>query len=146
LYALGYYFIDSSSYEKIEDLKITGYNGTAAEQYAKVNGFEFISLGEVPPADDKPTDPVDDEPTNAEDDTPTDGEDDNPTDTEDKTKGDISGDGTVNVSDISMLAAHVKGIKKLSDTSAADLNGDGNVNVTDISMLAAHVKGIKKLS
>ncbi|WP_295154427.1 dockerin type I repeat-containing protein [uncultured Ruminococcus sp.] len=60
-------------------------------------------------------------------------------------KGDISGDGTVNVSDISMLAAHVKGIKKLSDAAAADLNGDGNVNVTDISMLAAHVKGIKKL-
>ena len=60
-------------------------------------------------------------------------------------KGDINKDGVVNVSDISMLAAHVKGIKKLSDTSAADLNGDGNVNVTDISMLAAHVKGIKKL-
>ena len=59
--------------------------------------------------------------------------------------GDISGDGVVNVSDISMLAAQVKGLKIMSDTSAADLNGDGTVNVSDISLLAAHVKGIKTL-
>ncbi|WP_295156952.1 dockerin type I repeat-containing protein [uncultured Ruminococcus sp.] len=52
----------------------------------------------------------------------------------------------MNVSDISMLAAHVKGIKKMSDPAAADINKDGTVNVTDISLLAAHVKGIKKLS
>lgn len=30
----------------IQDFKITGYSNTAAETYAKENGFEFISLGE----------------------------------------------------------------------------------------------------
>ena len=29
-----------------QDFKITGYSNTAAETYAKENGFEFISLGE----------------------------------------------------------------------------------------------------
>ncbi|WP_295154123.1 dockerin type I repeat-containing protein [uncultured Ruminococcus sp.] len=61
-------------------------------------------------------------------------------------RGDLNGDGAVNVSDVSILAAHVKGVKKMSDASAADLNGDGSINVSDIAMLAAHVKGIKKLS
>ena len=63
-------------------------------------------------------------------------------------KGDISGDGAVTVSDISLLAAHVKGIKKLDEAAQkrADLNKDGAVNVSDISLLAAHVKGRKALS
>ena len=63
------------------------------------------------------------------------------------TKGDINGDGTVNVTDVSKAAAHVKGIRELSDDefSAADVNEDGSVTVTDISILAAHVKGVKEL-
>ena len=62
-------------------------------------------------------------------------------------KGDFSGDGRVNVSDIVLLAAHVKGIKPLGaeKLAKADLSGDGKVNVTDISLLAAHVKGIRPL-
>ena len=60
-------------------------------------------------------------------------------------KGDLNGDGSVNVTDISMLSAHVKGKKKLANDSYADLDGNGKVNITDISMLAAHVKGIKLL-
>lgn len=39
---LGYDYLDA----KIEDFKIYGYKNTAAETYAKENGFEFISLGE----------------------------------------------------------------------------------------------------
>ena len=104
--ALGY--LDN---EKINGFTIKGYNGTAAQMYAKANGFVFVSLGNKPPM-----------------------------------KGDLNIDGTVNVTDVSMLAAHVKGVKKMYDTAAADLNGDGSINVTDISQLAAHVKGIKKLS
>ena len=50
--------------------------------------------------------------------------------------GDIDGSGTITVTDISMVAAQVKGI---------DVNGDGQINVSDISMIAAHVKGVKKL-
>lgn len=42
---------DEEDYEygeenSIRDFKITGYSNTAAETYAKENGFEFISLGE----------------------------------------------------------------------------------------------------
>lgn len=46
-YAFGYYYnYDSEAYEKAENLNISGYNGTAAEKYAKENDIEFISLGE----------------------------------------------------------------------------------------------------
>ena len=62
--------------------------------------------------------------------------------------GDVNGDGKVNVTDVSKVAAHVKGIKKLDANfaAAADVNLDGKVNVTDVSKIAAQVKGIKKLS
>ena len=78
-FALGYQFGDVDEdgnyhYSKIEDFTIRGYSGTAAEKYAKDNGFEFISLGDVPtvtepsvtePAPTKPsaTDPTSTEPT-----------------------------------------------------------------------------------
>ena len=62
-------------------------------------------------------------------------------------KGDVNGDGYINITDISKVAAHVKGKKMLSGDALnrADVNGDGNVNVTDISKIAAHVKGKKSL-
>ncbi|WP_294662048.1 leucine-rich repeat protein [uncultured Ruminococcus sp.] len=51
--AFGYQgnIFDEEDYEygeenSIQDFKITGYSNTAAETYAKENGFEFISLGE----------------------------------------------------------------------------------------------------
>jgi hypothetical protein len=59
-------------------------------------------------------------------------------------KGDVNGDGSVNVADLSKIAAHIKGKKKLSSTKNADINGDGSVNVTDISRIAAYIKGKKK--
>lgn len=50
--AFGYQgnIFDEEDYEygeenSIQDFKITGYSNTAAETYAKENGFEFISLG-----------------------------------------------------------------------------------------------------
>ncbi|SFB70731.1 leucine-rich repeat protein [Ruminococcus albus] len=76
--ALGY----NGKGEKIDGFTISGYTGTAAEKYAKDNGFEFISLGEVPPA-------------------------------KDTVKGDLNGDGVVNVTDLTKLAAHIKGKKLL---------------------------------
>ena len=62
-------------------------------------------------------------------------------------KGDISGDGAVNVQDISKLAAYIKGKKELTDEemARADVNGDNEINVKDLSLIAAHVKGIKEL-
>ena len=59
--------------------------------------------------------------------------------------GDVNNDGEINVSDISKLAAHIKGIRLLESTAYADVNNDGDVNVTDISLIAAHVKGIRQL-
>ena len=62
-------------------------------------------------------------------------------------KGDVDGDGKINVTDIAMIAAHVKGIKALNRRSmqAADVDGNGKINVTDIAMIAAHIKGIKAI-
>lgn len=59
--------------------------------------------------------------------------------------GDANNDGVVNVTDISMTAAHLKGIKALSSEALerVDMNGDGFVTVTDVSALAATVKGIR---
>ena len=61
-------------------------------------------------------------------------------------KGDVNLDGAVNVTDISLIAAHVKGIKSLDDETLGDVNGDGAVKVTDLSMVAAQVKGVKEIS
>ena len=70
-------------------------------------------------------------------------------DTQDNTflLGDVNFDGIVNVTDISLAAAHVKALKPLNSDAlrAGDINGDGTVNVTDISRIAAHVKGVKVL-
>ena len=62
-------------------------------------------------------------------------------------RGDVNNDGIVNVSDISKLAAHVKGHRALSDDelTRSDINGDNEINVKDISPVAAHVKGIRSL-
>jgi hypothetical protein len=62
-------------------------------------------------------------------------------------KGDVNGDGLINVTDITKAAAHVKGKKLLTGDAfdRADVNSDGVVNVTDITKIAAHVKGKKLL-
>ena len=46
--AFGYYYDDEYNEVKIDGFKITGYSGSAAETYANDNGFEFISLGDLP--------------------------------------------------------------------------------------------------
>ena len=61
--------------------------------------------------------------------------------------GDVNMDGSVNVTDIAIIAAHIKGIKAMSDDVIvmADVNADDGVNVTDIAMIASHIKGIKSI-
>ena len=68
-------------------------------------------------------------------------------DNKDNMLGDVNGDGEINVTDIAMVAAHIKGIKALDENAvkAANVNGDAEVNVTDIAMIAAHIKGIKAI-
>jgi uncharacterized protein YkwD len=62
--------------------------------------------------------------------------------------GDINRDGKINVTDISMAAAYIKGKRAFADeeqTDLADVNRDGVVNITDITKIAAHSKGKKIL-
>ncbi len=60
-------------------------------------------------------------------------------------KGDLNGDRIVNVTDLSRLAAYIKGKKDLPFPDAADINNSGKIDVTDLSKLAAHIKGKKFL-
>ncbi len=53
---------------------------------------------------------------------------------------DVNGDDKFNVTDLSLVCAHVKGIKPLDDPSAADVSGDGKVNVIDVVKIAFAVK------
>ncbi|WP_294487343.1 dockerin type I domain-containing protein [uncultured Ruminococcus sp.] len=62
--------------------------------------------------------------------------------------GDINRDGSINVADVVLSAAFVKGLRVPADDSQrdiADVNRDGRLNVTDISKIAAHNKGIRRL-
>lgn len=43
-YALGYYLDDNYYYQKLKGFTISGYAGSAAEQYATDNGFAFVDL------------------------------------------------------------------------------------------------------
>ena len=62
-------------------------------------------------------------------------------------KGDANQDKQINVTDIAVIATHIKGIKALTGNglTAADVNGDKQINVGDIAMIASHIKGIKAL-
>lgn len=59
------------------------------------------------------------------------------------TLGDVNDDGYINVTDLTLTAAHVKSIRFMTDEVQllADVNCDGTVNITDITRLAAHIKG-----
>ena len=43
-YSLGF-IEDDLIHSKVKDFTIKGYKGTAAEKYAKKNGFKFVALG-----------------------------------------------------------------------------------------------------
>lgn len=61
--------------------------------------------------------------------------------------GDVNGDKNINVTDIAVIASHIKGIRALDKrgAKAADINHDSEINVTDISLVASHIKGIKSI-
>lgn len=62
-------------------------------------------------------------------------------------RGDVNGDGRINVQDTAKAYAHVRGKKLLEgyELACSDVTGDGRTNVQDIAMLYAHVKGTKPL-
>jgi hypothetical protein len=62
-------------------------------------------------------------------------------------KGDVTGDGQINVGDVARLYAHIKGGTKLTDEYVllcANANG-GSLNIGDVATIYAHVKGSKML-
>ena len=61
--------------------------------------------------------------------------------TGDVMKGDVNGDGNINIFDALMILQHIKGDIDLSDVPAADVNGDGNINIFDALMILQHIKG-----
>lgn len=119
---------DAASYTKISGFKIKCYMNSQAYIYAVVNDLSYEVL------DPETPDIIFDE-------------EDEDTSGEETAPGDINGDGSVNIVDITMTAAHVKGKKALSEKrkTRADVNGDGKINISDITMIAAHVKGKKQL-
>lgn len=61
--------------------------------------------------------------------------------------GDVTGDGRVNVGDVSKLYAHIRNTAPISDEYqllCGNVNG-GSINVGDVSAVYAHIKGTKKL-
>ena len=65
-----------------------------------------------------------------------------------KKKGDVNGDDKINVSDITAVSSHIKGIKALTkeQKERANVNNDGKVDVSDIATISAHIKGIKPIA
>ena len=63
-------------------------------------------------------------------------------------KGDVSGDGRVNMGDVSKLYAHIKGTNMLTGVTLfmADISDDGRINMGDVSKLYAHIKGTNLLT
>lgn len=61
--------------------------------------------------------------------------------------GDITGDGRINIGDVSRLYSHIRGVNKITDEyllECANVVG-GGLNIADVSNLYAHVKGTNKL-
>ena len=54
------------------------------------------------------------------------------------TRGDVNGDGVINVTDVTMLITMAMN-ETGADNPAADVNGDGLINVTDVTTLITMV-------
>ena len=54
-------------------------------------------------------------------------------------KGDINGDGSLSVNDVTLLVVIILQNKEAGST--ADMNGDGEVNITDVSLLISAILG-----
>ena len=56
-------------------------------------------------------------------------------------KGDVNGDGTVDISDANLTINIILGAASLSDFPAADVNGDGSVDVSDVNLIINIILG-----
>ena len=63
-------------------------------------------------------------------------------------QGDVTGDGKVNVGDVSKVYAHVKGSVPIEDEylkGCANVSGDKDLNIADTARIYAHARGTKKM-
>ncbi len=62
-------------------------------------------------------------------------------------KGDVNGDGTINIIDALFIAQYTVGLRTLSaqQLAAADVNGDGIVNIIDALFIAQYTVGLRQL-
>ncbi len=64
-------------------------------------------------------------------------------------KGDVNGNGSINIIDLNLVNAHFKGTKLITDPyilKVADVSGnDGVIKITDVNLVNAHFKGVKSL-
>lgn len=65
-----------------------------------------------------------------------------------KIKGDIYGDGVIDISDLAMIKAHMLKKRTLDGIkfSASDINEDGVIDISDLAMVKAHMLGKRKIS
>ncbi|MBP1535616.1 MAG: leucine-rich repeat protein [Ruminococcus sp.] len=129
--ALGMYMADGEDpvYAVYSDFTIKCYKYSAAHDYAENAGINYVILDpQTPDKEDEFTPVTVTRPKGA-------------------LKGDTNGDKKIDVSDIAVIAAHIKGIKAMetNDLWSADANEDNRVNVTDIAVIASHIKGIKPI-
>ena len=64
-------------------------------------------------------------------------------------KGDVTGDGNLNLGDVAKLYGHIRGTVVLTDAGIlfnADFNDDGNLNIGDAAGLYAYIRGTDKRS
>ena len=60
---------------------------------------------------------------------------------EEAVKGDVNGDGTVNVSDVTNVVSMILGVNEMTD--GGDINKDGTVNVSDVTSVVSIILGFE---
>lgn len=63
-------------------------------------------------------------------------------------KGDVNGDGNIDISDLAMVKAKMLGKITLSNeySKSSDINGDGKIDISDLAMIKAHMLGKIKIT
>jgi hypothetical protein len=56
-------------------------------------------------------------------------------------KGDVNGDNTVDLKDVTKLFQYVNGQSSSLDETVADINGDGSIDLKDVTRLFQYVNG-----
>ena len=58
------------------------------------------------------------------------------------TRGDVSGDGAIDMKDVLLLRKAIAGLAKLTDETAADVNGDGAIDMKDVLLLRKYIANL----